>query len=66
MPVPVAAPAEIQKWLDKGDEDGGDEGGGSAGVREPRTPKPLGPMSGAAEAVPPDPPLAARLPDPRH
>ena len=67
VPVPVAAPAEIQKWLDEDGGDGGDEGGdGSAGVREPRNPKPFGPMSGAGEAVPEDPPLTARLPDPRR
>jgi len=58
-PVPAAAPSEIGRWFDEDD-------GGSAGVREPRRPKPLGPMAGAAEAVPADPPLAAELPDPRH
>jgi hypothetical protein len=50
-------------WGDGGDQD---DWGGSAGVREPRTPKPFGPMTDAGEAVPPDPPLAARLPDPRY
>lgn len=40
--------------------------GGSAGVREPRHPKPLGPMSGAGEAPIPAPMLAAQLPDPRR
>jgi hypothetical protein len=59
-PSPSPAPPEIRRWLDE------DEGGGSAGVREPRHPKPFGPMSGAAEAVPADPPLVAQLPDPRY
>jgi hypothetical protein len=58
-PVPVA-PWETPSWPD--DEDNG----GSAGVREPRHPKPLGPMSAAAEAEPPPPPLVAQLPDPRY
>jgi hypothetical protein len=39
---------------------------GAAGVREPRRPKPLGPMSGAGERPIPEPFLAATLPDPRY
>jgi len=56
-----APPDDIDGFFDDGDE-----GPGSAGVREPRRPKPLGPMAGAGEAVPPEPPLVAKLPDPRH
>ena len=48
---------------DRGPDDPGE---GSAGVREPRRPKPLGPMSGAGERPVPEPPLAASLPDPRQ
>jgi hypothetical protein len=58
-------PFEVRHWLDDYDDDD-DDGGGAAGVREPRNPKPLGPMAGAGEAVPDDPPLAAQLPDPRY
>lgn len=57
--MPSAAPEEVRRWFDDDDE-------GSAGVREPRHPKPLGPMAGAGEAVPEEPPLVARLPDPRY
>ncbi|HEX3789060.1 MAG TPA: hypothetical protein VHW44_14455 [Pseudonocardiaceae bacterium] len=39
---------------------------GSAGVREPRRPKPKGPVSGAAELPISEPPLVASLPDPRY
>lgn len=42
-----------------------DESGGSAGVREPRRPKPSGPLAGAREQPEPEPFLAASLPDPR-
>ncbi len=44
-----------------------DEGGpsGSAGVREPRHPKPVGPMSGAGAKPMPEKYLQAVLPDPR-
>jgi hypothetical protein len=42
-----------------------DDADGSAGVREPRRPKPPGPMSGAGERPVPEPFLAAALPDPR-
>lgn len=53
-------------WGGRGDQDDSGDWGGSAGVREPRNPKPFGPMSGAGEAVPEDPPLTALLPDPRR
>lgn len=45
----------------------GDEGGdaGSAGVREPRHPKPLGPLADAGERPVPEPPTMVALPDPR-
>ncbi len=46
------------------DDQPGDDG--SAGVREPRRPKPKGPVSGAGVLPEPEPPLAALLPDPRH
>jgi hypothetical protein len=49
---------------DDGWDDFGDDG--SAGVREPRHPKPLGPMSGAGERPIAEEPLTASLPDPRH
>jgi hypothetical protein len=47
-----------------GHGDGDDSG--SAGVREPRHPKPLGPMSGAGELPVPVPPTMIALPDPRR
>ncbi|HEV3355312.1 MAG TPA: hypothetical protein VG247_00885 [Pseudonocardiaceae bacterium] len=48
--------------------DGGDgpDGDGTAGVREPRRPKPLGPMSSAGERPMPPPEFAVSLPDPRY
>lgn len=58
-PVPASSPDDFGGWP----EDGGD---GSAGVREPRHPKPFGPMSGAGEAPPPAEPLFARLADCRY
>jgi len=62
VPAAPSSPSpDIGRWLDDDDDFGG-----SAGVREPRYPKPLGPMSGAGEAVPADPPLVAQLPDPRY
>ncbi|HEX3648380.1 MAG TPA: hypothetical protein VHV49_08125 [Pseudonocardiaceae bacterium] len=39
---------------------------GAAGVREPRRPKPKGPMSDAGARPEPEPPLVASLPDPRY
>ena len=57
--MPAASPDDLGGWFD-------DDQDGSAGVREPRRPMPLGPMSGAAEAPPPAEPLFARLPDPRY
>jgi hypothetical protein len=59
-PVPAASPDDLGGWFDDDDSDG------SAGVREPRHPMPLGPMSGAGEALPPAEPLFARLGDPRY
>jgi hypothetical protein len=60
-------PVEQRNPDDLGGWPWGDEGGdGSAGVREPRRPKPLGPMSDAGEAPLPPPPLMAHLPDPRY
>jgi hypothetical protein len=49
-------------WQD--DDDGYDDG--SAGVREPRHPKPLGPMSDAGASPEPEPPAMIALPDPRR
>jgi hypothetical protein len=44
-----------------------DEGGeGTAGVREPRDPLPLGPMSDAGALPIPEPPTMIALPDPRR
>jgi hypothetical protein len=51
----------VSRFLDDDDPDDG-----SAGVREPRRPKPLGPMSGAGERPIPEPAIAASLPDPRY
>ena len=46
---------------------GDDEGeAGSAGVREPRHPKPLGPLADAGELPVPEPQFAVTLPDPRR
>jgi hypothetical protein len=44
----------------------GDDDAGSAGVREPRHPKPLGPMADAGELPVPAPKFAVTLPDPRR
>lgn len=49
--------------LGRPDDQPGDDG--SAGVREPRRPKPKGPVSGAGVLPEPMPPLVAVLPDPR-
>lgn len=48
------------------DEFGDDDDDGSAGVREPRRPKPLGPMSDAGALPEPEPPMLITLPDPRR
>ncbi|HEX5118274.1 MAG TPA: hypothetical protein VFW65_24075 [Pseudonocardiaceae bacterium] len=48
----------------RSDDDPGDDG--SAGVREPRRPKPKGPVSGAGARPAPEAPLVATLPDPRY
>jgi hypothetical protein len=55
--VPVG-PGE---WFDDDDGDAG-----SAGVREPRHPKPLGPRADAGELPMPEPQFAITLPDPRR
>jgi hypothetical protein len=54
--------AEVTKFLDGGD---GPDGEGSAGVREPRHPKPMPQSSGGARPIPP-PDFALSLPDPRY
>jgi hypothetical protein len=46
-------------------DDGGDDAG-SAGVREPRNPKPLGPRADAGELPVPESQFAITLPDPRR
>ena len=51
-------------WDDGWNDDDGDAG--SAGVREPRHPKPLGPRADAGELPIPQPPLVVTLPDPRR
>ena len=55
-------------WDDFDYSDGGDDNGddGSAGVREPRHPMPLGPMSDAGALPEPEPPQMIALPDPRR
>lgn len=52
-------PDYIDGFLDDNDTD--DDPGGSAGVREPRHPKPSGPMSGAGEKPLPEPDLVVVL-----
>jgi hypothetical protein len=55
-------------WWGRNDGYGPDDDdgpGGSAGVREPRHPKPVGPMSGAGAKPTPEEYLHAVLPDPR-
>jgi hypothetical protein len=49
--------------LGRSDDQPGDDG--TAGVREPRRPKPKGPVSGAGVMPEPTPPLVAVLTDPR-
>lgn len=60
-----AVPATGTKDFDPrfGDDDGD---AGSAGVREPRHPKPLGPRADAGELPEPRPTFAITLPDPRR
>ena len=53
--------AEVHKYLDGGD---GPDDAGSAGVREPRHPRPL-PLSSAGERPMPQQQFAVTLPDPR-
>ena len=52
--------AEVRRFLD-----GGEDGEGSAGVREPRNPKPM-PLSSAGERPMPQQQFALSLPDPRY
>jgi hypothetical protein len=52
-------------WDELGFDDD-DPGSGSAGVREPRHPKPLGPMSGAGEKPTPEPMTYLVMSDPRR
>jgi hypothetical protein len=52
--------AEVRRFLD-----GGEDGEGSAGVREPRNPKPK-PLSSAGERPMPQQQFALSLPDPRY
>lgn len=59
-PTREAVPADTGRP----DDEPGDDG--SAGVREPRRPKPKGPVSGAGALPEPEPPLVASLPDPRY
>ena len=61
MPA-VVDPLDVLSW----DLDDPDDPEGSAGVREPRRPKPLGPISGAGALPEPAPFLVAVLPDPRR
>ncbi|HVV22030.1 MAG TPA: hypothetical protein VHF06_21535 [Pseudonocardiaceae bacterium] len=60
--VRQAVLAEVRRSFFDDDNPGDD---GSAGVREPRRPKPTGPVSGAGALPEPQPPLIAVLPDPR-
>ena len=63
-PVPADGPGSLaDPRFGNGDDD---DLGGSAGVREPRQPKPLGPMSGAGEMPIPQPPTYLVLSDPRR
>jgi hypothetical protein len=68
-PKREAVPAQGTRDFDPrfGDGDGdGDGDAGSAGVREPRRPKPLGPLADAGELPVPEPPRMITLPDPRR
>jgi hypothetical protein len=59
-----AVPASGTKDFDPRFGDEGDDAG-SAGVREPRHPKPLGPRADAGELPMPEPQFVVTLPDPR-
>ncbi|QFZ17320.1 hypothetical protein [Saccharothrix syringae] len=50
-PVPALVEPPYPGWDDDEPDDG------SAGVREPRRPKPFGPVSGAGERPPPEDPI---------
>lgn len=60
-PVPAIGSLDFDPRF--GDDDPDD---GSASVREPRRPKPLGPLADAGELPPPQPPTMVTLPDPRR
>ena len=60
-----SVPAIGTRDFDPPGGDGGDDNG-SAGVREPRRPLPLGPMSDAGELPVPEPQTMIALPDPRR
>lgn len=64
-PKREAVPASGTKDFDPrfGDDDGD---AGSAGVREPRHPKPLGPRADAGELPMPETQYTVTLPDPRR
>jgi hypothetical protein len=64
-PKRAAVPATGTKDFDPrfGDDDGD---AGSAGVREPRHPKPLGPRADAGELPMPEQQYTVTLPDPRR
>ncbi|HYQ69332.1 hypothetical protein [Actinophytocola sp.] len=49
-----------------GSRNDGEDEAGSAGVREPRHPKPLGPRADAGELPVPKPRFLVTLPDPRR
>jgi hypothetical protein len=59
--VPADPSGLTDRWFE--DDDGE---GGSAGVREPRRPKPHGPLSAAGELPLPQPPICLTLSDARR
>lgn len=60
--VPATGTQDFDPWF--GDDD--DPDAGSAGVREPRHPKPLGPLADAGELPLPQQQFVVTLPDPRR
>lgn len=65
-PKRAAVPATGTRDFDpRFGDDGGDDAG-SAGVREPRQPKPLGPRADAGALPLPEARFAVTLPDPRR
>jgi hypothetical protein len=65
-PKREAVPASGTKDFDPGLGDDGGDDAGSAGVREPRNPKPLGPRADAGELPMPEQQFTIALPDPRR